>query len=141
MNSRTRKAPQAQYPATEEVLRHISEWRSINSEDALLPSVAKPPPSLITSGFGAFNPARNGARGTFRDGSRVSGSSTREVLLARPPTEHLDHCDAGNSVNDIRNQCTVYANTRSDGPGYTMVRFFRQWHTCTRQDANYLFTG
>ena len=64
----------------------------------------------------------DGARRTFRDSSRLGCSGAREVLLAGPPTEHLDDCYAGNSRNDIRGKRTIYGNTRSDGPWNAMVR-------------------
>jgi len=67
----------------------------------------------------------NGTRRTFRHSCRLSDSSTGEVLLARPTAEPLDNCHAGNSRNNIGNQCAVHGNTRSHGIRNTLDHALR----------------
>jgi hypothetical protein len=63
----------------------------------------------------------NGARRPLRHRRRLCRYSTRKVLLARPPAQHLDHCHARDRRHDPGRERTIHADTRAHGLRSTMV--------------------
>jgi hypothetical protein len=69
------------------------------------------PPTYSTKSR-AHHHTHNGARRPLRHSRRLSSCSTPKVLLARPPTQHLDNHHARNRRNNLGRQRRVHANTR-----------------------------